>query len=355
MRFVFALVAFNALLVLASAVTYGSLEPVGRQPGVATSNNSIVENGGYHLTHHKPRFSDRNFDYDSLVDAETENADRLEEENSPLLQQSSENENGADNDNEVETTEENGINIVKNTFVGGPSTRRKKDLYVGPEDKAKGKQVENTKVKKDSVHGNTRRKKQLSKPNTTPKKIMALTVILMLAVVNPFNLFLVYPAMKAMNKDHHPPERTIISLNSLTKCETSNKDPTQKLCKIEMDDTDYGGQYEIYVKTPNDDDHLSLITKVDPDECKVGTNVVIEKWHTGEVRARCEKNVGLVDLDHPQNKIKLNPEEAKKVKKCMLIYNLPFERFNGDLKDRLGFFYYILEPVSLLVQSNLTY
>nr|CAD2198579.1 unnamed protein product [Meloidogyne enterolobii]CAD2198580.1 unnamed protein product [Meloidogyne enterolobii] len=161
--------------------------------------------------------------------------------------------------------------------------------------------------------------------------------------------------MKAMNKDHHPPERTIISLNSLTKCETSNKDPTQKLCKIEMDDTDYGGQYEIYVKTPNDDDHLSLITKVDPDECKVGTNVVIEKWHTGEVRARCEKNVGLVDLDHPQNKIKLNPEEAKKVKKCMLIYNLPFERFNGDLKDRLGFFYYILEPVSLLVQSNLTY
>nr|CAD2198578.1 unnamed protein product [Meloidogyne enterolobii] len=127
-------------------------------PGLATSNNSIVENGGYHLTHHKPRFSDRNFDYDSLVDAETENADRLEEENSPLLQQSSENENGADNDNEVETTEENGINIVKNTFVGGPSTRRKKDLYVGPEDKAKGKQVENTKVKKDSVHGNTRRK-----------------------------------------------------------------------------------------------------------------------------------------------------------------------------------------------------
>jgi len=39
-------------------------------------------------------------------------------------------------------------------------------------------------------------RKQLSKPNTTPKvtpkKIMALTVILMLAVVNPFNLFLVY-------------------------------------------------------------------------------------------------------------------------------------------------------------------
>ncbi|CAK5088652.1 unnamed protein product [Meloidogyne enterolobii] len=167
---------------------------------------------------------------------------------------------------------------------------------------------------------------------------MALTVILMLAVVNPFNFFLVYPAMKAMNKDQHPPERTIISLNSLTKCEKSDKDPTKKLCKIEMDDTDYGGHIEIYAKTPNDDDHLSLVTKVDPTECKVGTNVVIEKWHTGEVRARCEKNVGLIDLDHPENKIKLNSEEAKKVKKCMLIFNLRW--FNGDSMVQ-----YILEPV----------
>nr|CAD2156524.1 unnamed protein product [Meloidogyne enterolobii] len=102
MRFVFALVACNALFVLASAVTYGSLEPVVRHPGAATSNNSIVENSRYHLTHHKPRFSDRNFDYDSLVDAETENADRLKEENSPLLQQSTEKKNDGDYDNTEE-------------------------------------------------------------------------------------------------------------------------------------------------------------------------------------------------------------------------------------------------------------
>ncbi|CAK5088651.1 unnamed protein product [Meloidogyne enterolobii] len=122
MRFLLlALAAFNALLVLASAVTYGSLEPVVRHPGAATSNNSIVENGGYHLTHHKPRFSDRNFDYDSLSDAETENADRLKEENSPLLQQSTEKKNDGDYDN----TEENGSNIERN-YEEPPSTTRRK-------------------------------------------------------------------------------------------------------------------------------------------------------------------------------------------------------------------------------------
>ncbi|CAK5087503.1 unnamed protein product [Meloidogyne enterolobii] len=122
MRLLLALAAFNALLVLASAVTYGSLEPVVRHPGAATSNNSIVENGGYHLTHHKPRFSDRNFDYDSLVDAETENADRLKEDDSPLLQQSTEKKNDGDYDN----TEENGSNYVESNNEEPPLTTRRK-------------------------------------------------------------------------------------------------------------------------------------------------------------------------------------------------------------------------------------
>lgn len=76
----------------------------------------------------------------------------------------------------------------------------------------------------------------------------------------------------------------------------------------------YNKEFEIYAKTAEDNDHLSLVTKVDPNECKLSNNIVIDKWHTGEASARCEKHVkGMVD---DSTKIKLNPEENNKVKKC---------------------------------------
>jgi len=63
----------------------------------------------------------RNFDYESLVDAETENADRLKEENSPLLQQSTENENGGDYDNN-----EDKVDYVESNYEEPPLTTRRK-------------------------------------------------------------------------------------------------------------------------------------------------------------------------------------------------------------------------------------
>ena len=86
-----------------------------------------------------------------------------------------------------------------------------------------------------------------------------------------------------------------------------------------MSDTDYKGKFEIYAKTQNDNNHLSLVTKVDPNECELDKNIVVDKWHTGEARARCEKHVeGIIDLDNPANKIELSNEEALNVLTCRL-------------------------------------
>uniref|UniRef100_A0A1I8BQ95 Uncharacterized protein n=1 Tax=Meloidogyne hapla TaxID=6305 RepID=A0A1I8BQ95_MELHA len=117
--------------------------------------------------------------------------------------------------------------------------------------------------------------------------------------------------MKTIN-NHHQPERTILSLDTLTKCEPSKDNPNQKRCTIEMHDTNYENAFEIYAKAPNDDNHLSLVTKINPNECKLGKNVFVEP---GQVRAECKKDAGLIDLNKLETKIKLNSEEAERVKK----------------------------------------